>query len=285
MYLRLAAIGSMDGSLQVACQVLAANYSLANFRWRQLVRADALTEVCRCRHSTDACPLSADSRRRMRRPVARRGFRMSKEDGEWRARPLLVVAVFLFLVELPCCRRGSDVPPGPPWRIRAGRHRLRRAPLRRAVHDLPRRATATASAASTCAAASFATRSPIRISCASSRPASRDRDAGVHARRRRNRRHHRVSAQHERVRSRLGEDRRRRRAAGRCSTARAAAPPAIASAQPGSRVGARPERHRRDAQRRLAAALAPRSDQPDDADQPPGPRRDEGRHGRSTAAG
>ena len=33
--------------------------------------------------------------------------------------------------------------------------------------------------------------------------------------------------------------------------------------------GAEPERHRRRAQPRLAAALAPRPDQPDDADQPP----------------
>ena len=44
-----------------------------------------------------------------------------------------------------------------------------------------------------------------------------------------------------------------------------------------------PERHRIGSQRRIAAALAPRADQPDDADQPPRASGDEGRDQSSTA--
>ena len=98
------------------------------------------------------------------------------------------------------------------------------------------------------------------------------RHAGVQVRRGRAGRHRRVSAQHEHLRPRLGEAGRRGPRADAVRRARRL--PALPSRRrAGFARRAGPERHRRDPERRVASTLADRSEQPDDADQPAGPRR------------
>ena len=100
----------------------------------------------------------------------------------------------------------------------------------------------------------------------------------------RDRRDPRLPPQHELLRSRLGQGRRRpARPHGRRKEGR------LHQLSPRRRAGlarrARPQRRRRHAKRGIAAAFADRSDQPDDADQPSGARRHARRQGRSTAGG
>ena len=194
----------------------------------------------------------------------------------------VVLAMLLGTIGAVC--RGAG--PGPAARqpIFRGGYRLRGDVVHVAVRRPVTARTARRSAASTCAAARSATPSSIRISSAHhdrhprhGMPAFKldtAEMAGIIAYLRNMNVFDTAVGEDGRCRPRPRHLRRQGRAA----------PSVTASAPQGSRVGPESERHRRGSQRRLAAAVADRPDQPDDADQPAGPRRDQGRHGHQRPA-
>ena len=178
----------------------------------------------------------------------------------------------------PRCAAAASVA-GASRRIRRRRHRIRRAAVRRAVHNVPRRERRRRGRRRPAQRAFPQREVPIRISIrvvTTGIPGTGmlaftfdpSEIAGIVAYLRNMNSFDRGSiSAGDAARGRAG-----RRRKGRL-------PPMPPRRRAGLARGAGSERNRSRAQRRIAAAFAGRSEQPDDADQPAGPRRHEGRQG------